>query len=124
MTRKTVAVVDDHPFFRKVASEYLTLLGFEVLLEASNGANLMDQLSNGDTIPDVCLLDVEMPLMDGYETARILRERYPAMRIIAHTLLPDETKKLRMIGSGADSIVDKSLDPEDWKAELLKRLEE
>ena len=115
----TVAIVDDHPFFREVAHKYLTHLGFRVVLEAMNGRILLDLLESCGQLPDVCLLDVDMPVMSGYETARYLRERYPSVKILAMTLLPDDRKKIRILEAGADLVIGKESDPLVLKEALI-----
>ena len=93
MKEWTVAIVDDHTFFREAARRCLTILGFKVTLEAATGMVFLQSLEGCGALPDFCLLDVEMPIMNGVVTARLLRERYPPIRIVACTLAWDEAQK-------------------------------
>lgn len=79
--KKTIAVVDDEFLFRRglisLLDEYKHV---EVLFEAENGKELLEKLKVRK--PDVILLDVDMPIMDGIETTEKIRERYPDIKII------------------------------------------
>lgn len=124
MKEWTVAIVDDHAFFREAARRCLTILGFKVILEAANGMLFLQQLEGCGSLPDFCLLDVEMPIMNGVVTARLLRERYPAIRIVACTLAWDEAKKADILRAGAHTILSKNMEPEEIKETFLRALSE
>src|SRR6478736_927914 len=86
-TRKSpirVALADDHTMFRKGIVELMTRTSdkFEIVAEAGNGQDLIDQISKLDAAPDVCLLDVNMPVLDGYKTLVTLKQRYPLMKFL------------------------------------------
>lgn len=81
----TVAIVDDSLIIRESARFRLTLLGYNVVMEAENGQEFLNKLEN-DAVPDICLLDINMPIMDGIETARNLRKKWPLIKILFHTL--------------------------------------
>jgi DNA-binding NarL/FixJ family response regulator len=116
----TVAIVDDHPLFREVTHEYLIHEGFKVLFEAPNGMALLQRLERCQDLPDVCLLDVEMPVLNGYETARCLRAQYPEVKILAFTLFPDEGRKAKLLEAGADNVMAKESGPALLKKALIK----
>ncbi|HEV2478651.1 MAG TPA: response regulator transcription factor [Puia sp.] len=122
MKEWTVAIVDDHNFFREAARRCLTILGFKVTLEAANGMLFLQQLESCGALPDFCLLDVEMPIMNGVVTARLLRERYPTIRIVACTLVWDEAKKADLLRAGAHAILSKSMEPEEIRETFLGAL--
>ncbi len=122
MKEWTVAIVDDHTFFREAARRCLTILGFKVVLEAANGMSFLQLLESCGAPPDFCLLDVEMPIMNGVVTARLLRERYPAIRIVACTLHWDETKKADLLRAGAHAILSKNMEPEEIRETFLQAL--
>jgi DNA-binding NarL/FixJ family response regulator len=68
-----VALIDDHVLLRRGLAALLTDNGFEVTVEASNGRNFIDKLRHA-LLPDVVLTDVNMPVMDGYDTAEWLKK--------------------------------------------------
>src|SRR6185369_9590412 len=86
MKRKIkLAVVDDHQLFRKGIILLLNNFpGIQVAIEAEHGADLMEQLEK--TIPDVILLDMKMPVMNGIEATELVKARYPDIKIIALTM--------------------------------------
>ena len=81
----TVAIVDDNMFMRESARLRLSILGYTVVMEAENGQELLKLLSAG-AAPDICLLDINMPVMDGIETAKNLEQNWPAIRILFHSM--------------------------------------
>ena len=89
----TVAIADDHALFRQAAVTVLSQIGFQVILEAADGLDLLSLLSRHTSLPDISVLDIDMPFMDGYETARRLRRDYPSIKIIALTQFYDSDKE-------------------------------
>ena len=79
----TVAIADDHAPSRKVIRHFLSRCNFIVILEADNGKKLFEQLESATVLPDICLLDINMPEMNGLETARRLKAKWPSMKILA-----------------------------------------
>lgn len=71
---------------RDVARSFLLDNDYDVSLEAVNDLDLLAQLEEVEKLPDICLLDLNMPQMDGFETARNLRSRFPSIRILAFSL--------------------------------------
>lgn len=114
----TVAIADDHSLMRNTLATFLLNEGYNVILQAGNGQHLLDQLIKKDRLPDICLLDVEMPVMDGYETACYLRTHYPSIRILAITVFLNDKKKEKMLDCGAHGFISKTGEPEEWKNAL------
>jgi two-component system response regulator EvgA len=77
---RRVLVVDDHPSFRRCASALLTAEGFEVVGEAEDGASAV--AAAAELAPELVLLDVQLPDLDGFEVARRLLEADPAVKIV------------------------------------------
>ena len=75
-----VLVVDDHPSFRRCARALLTAEGFEVVGEAENGASAVALA--GELMPELVLLDVQLPDTDGFEVAARLLARDPDLAIV------------------------------------------
>ena len=118
----TVAIVDDHPFFREVYARYLAGIGFTVMLEAGNGMELLQSLEACTPLPEACILDVEMPILDGIATAYALRERYPAIKVVVLTQSRDEAKKMRMLKAVALGVLFKGMDDVEMKEALYDML--
>jgi DNA-binding NarL/FixJ family response regulator len=82
----TIALVDDHLLLRQTINLRLSLLGYNVVMEAGNGKELLDKLPEMDSEPNICLLDINMPVMDGFETAIELKKRWPYIKVIFFTM--------------------------------------
>lgn len=113
-----VAIVDDQSLMRDVARTILLNNGYEVTLEAVNGVDLLTQLEKMDKLPDICLLDLNMPEMDGYATARNLRIRFPSIRILAFSLSAEKAQVDEILECGADGFLPKESDTARWQQEL------
>ncbi len=85
MKNTRTIIVDDNPGFRKVLRRVLRRYPFiEVISEAENGEMTLDQVKSLG--PDLVTVDINLPGMDGFELARMLKDRYPGTRIIFITL--------------------------------------
>lgn len=105
-----IALVDDHALFRKSLKLLITHFeGMEVVLEAANGVELLEKLKT--TLVDVVLLDLQMPVMDGFETGKQLRALYPDLKIVVLTLLNDADSISKTLEWGADGYLTKKTDP-------------
>lgn len=113
-----VAIVDDHPKARIHHTEMLHSIGFIVIMTAWNGKDLLDQLSVSTMLPDVCLLDVNMPVMNGYQTAEILSSHWKQIKILGYSVDNDEHTRDAMLKSGAGGFIEKFDDPEDFRKEI------
>lgn len=113
-----VALVDDHKLFRKGILELINdFNGFTVVWEAENGKECIQKISP-QNLPDVVVLDITMPIMDGYETARWLEQRYPEVKTLALSMLNDDESILKMLQSGVNGYVLKNADPSELELAL------
>lgn len=102
----TVALVDDHKIFRQGLIEVLNHLGYEVTIEACNGRELFKMLESA-SLPSICILDIHMPEMDGFETSRQLRAKYPEIKILAFSTDNTDVSVSKVIASGAHAFLEK-----------------
>ncbi|PSL33521.1 response regulator transcription factor [Chitinophaga ginsengisoli] len=115
---KYIAIVDDHTMFRKGLSILINLFpAYEVLFEAANGKELIDKI-DPDRLPDIVLLDVNMPDMDGYASAEWLRVNYPDIKVLALSTMDAETAIIKMIRHGAKGYILKDAEPDELKQAL------
>ena len=113
-----VAVADDHVLLRKALAKLIgSFDGFTVLFEADNGKEVKAKLGQ-HFIPDILLLDVNMPDVDGFQTAKWVYERFPQIKILALSMYSDETTIIKMLRNGAKGFVLKNADPEKLKEAL------
>lgn len=110
MTRKTILVVDDDAATRQAYVEFLTDCGYNVLQAAHGGEAIMHVYRHH---PDLVLMDITMPVLDGVETAESLRERIPTadLRILALTGSESVLKRARMLEL-CDDVLTKPCAPE------------
>ena len=96
-----IAIVDDQHLIRKALAVLINMFpNYYVLLDAKNGKELQEQL-NPNEPPKIVLLDIVMPVMDGYETAEWLRITYPQIKVLALSTMDAESAIIRMIKHGA-----------------------
>jgi len=122
LDKHNIAVVDDHTLFRKGLISLINVFpNFEVILEASNGKDFIERL-NPEQLPEIVLMDISMPEMDGYATCEWLKSHYPAIKVLALSTMDAETAIIKMIRSGAKGYIVKDADLSELKlafSELL-----
>jgi two-component system invasion response regulator UvrY len=105
----SVALVDDHQLLRNGLCELIrSKPEFEVLFEADNGLELQQKLQ-ADQIPDLILMDINMPHMDGYAATKWIKKYYPQIHIMALSVYADETSIIKMLRSGAEGYLLKDI---------------
>lgn len=108
-----IVVVDDEQLFRTgVVLMLHTFKDVEVLFQAGNGQELLDQLSDANTLPNIILLDLKMPVLNGIETAKILAINYPEIRIIILSSYFSKSFVFNMIELGAAAYLPKNTEKE------------
>jgi DNA-binding NarL/FixJ family response regulator len=108
-----VALADDHVLLRTALASLID--NFEdcsVIIQACHGIELFEKLKN-NLIPDVILLDLNMPLMDGMETARCLQEKYPAIHVLMLTMYDSELALIRLLQAGVKGFLKKDIHPSE-----------
>lgn len=117
-----VAVIDDHVLLRTALARLVsTFDNFSVLIEADNGKQLKEAIA-GHKVPDIVLLDVNMPEMDGFETTLWLQKNYPFIKVLVLSMLNDEKTIIKMFRLGAKGYLLKNTDPEELKKALTEVL--
>lgn len=119
----TIAIVDDHLMLRQAMSLRLTLMGYKVVLEAENGKEFLEQIPKLPAPPDGCLLDINMPVMDGFKTAAILKKEWPQMKIIFFTMHNSKAFISKAKQLGADGFLSKDATVDELKKALVVALE-
>ena len=108
-----IAIVDDHTLFRNgVAGLMSEFDELQVVFEAGNGKLMQETLPN-HPIPDVILMDINMAVMDGYESTSWLKQNYPQVRVLALSMFEDDQAVIKMIKSGACGYVLKESKPRE-----------
>ncbi len=113
-----VAIADDHTLLRKALGKLIgSFDDYMVLFEADNGKEIKNKIAQ-HIIPDLVLLDVNMPEMDGFETAGWLNKNYPKIKILALSMFSDERTIIKMLRLGAKGYILKNIDPDELKNAL------
>jgi two-component system, NarL family, invasion response regulator UvrY len=110
-----IAMVDDHILLRDALAGVIN--GFDnckVILLAANGKELLEKMQQ-DYLPGLVILDLNMPEMDGYETAKYLRLNYPGIYVLVLTMYDSEISLLRMVQAGARGFLKKDIHPGELK---------
>lgn len=113
-----LAIADDHAMFRQGVVTIASRLHVEFIAEASNGRELIDQLEAAEDLPDICLVDINMPVMNGYATLKEIRSRWPEIHVVALSMHNAELPIIKMLREGAAGYLLKDGPPE----ELLQAL--
>jgi DNA-binding NarL/FixJ family response regulator len=117
--KHSIVVVDDHVLIanaiRSIISDFED---FEVLYECYNGQELVSAFAAGQPVPEIVLLDVSMPIMNGFETAFWLKINYPNVLVLALSMQNDEFSLIKMVRNGAKGYLLKNTSPDDLEQAL------
>jgi len=113
----TIVLTDDHSLLRNGLAELVKSLGHTVLFEADNGNDFIAKL-NAKNLPEVVLMDINMPEMDGFETTQWLKQNHPEVKVLALSMYDNETSIIRMLKCGAKGYILKDSEPAELKAAI------
>ena len=114
-----VILVDDHILLRDALATLINGFdGFRVIDVAANGRELINILSKS-VIPNLIILDLNMPQMDGYETTRWLMENHPEINILILTMYDSEIALIRLLQAGVRGFLKKDIHPDELKAAII-----
>lgn len=117
--KHSIVIVDDHILIAKALGSIMANFeDFEVLYECQNGKELQDKFTAKKNIPSIILLDISMPVMDGFETSKWLRENHPEVLILALSMQDDEQSLIKMIKNGARGYLLKNVAPSELETAL------
>jgi DNA-binding NarL/FixJ family response regulator len=115
--KNKVMLVDDHKLFRKGLRMLIdSLESFEVSAEAANGVEFLTLL--GQNQPDIVMLDIAMPEMDGIEATKLALEKYPDLKIIAISMFGSQDYYFKMVDAGVKGFLLKNSDFTEVKLAL------
>ncbi|MEP6674487.1 MAG: response regulator transcription factor [Ferruginibacter sp.] len=109
-----LALVDDHVLFRKGLVSLIQMVDddFNILFEAGNGIELQKKIQK-DNQPDIILMDINMPGMDGFETVIWLKEHFPLVKILIVSMIEKEESIVKMLKLGVKGYLSKDVEPKE-----------
>ena len=124
MKKYSVVIVEDHTLLSQaIAGVVDKFETFSVSYLCKNGSELVEQFKSLKNIPDVVLMDINMPIMNGIETTKWITDNHPNVKVLALTVEEDENTILKMIRSGAKGYLLKDVDKKTLEIALLKIME-
>jgi two-component system, NarL family, invasion response regulator UvrY len=114
-----LALVDDHTLFRKGLISLIDMAysNYIILFEADNG-NEMQQKIDKHNLPDIILMDINMPGMDGFASVKWLNENYPMIKVLVVSMIEKEESIVRMLKLGVKGYLSKDVEPKELSEAL------
>ncbi|MDX1936951.1 MAG: response regulator transcription factor [Flavihumibacter sp.] len=110
-----IALADDHVLLRDALASLIDQYeDCKVICRSVNGKELIEFVKKGG-IPDVAILDLNMPVMDGYETASWLKENFPDTQVLMLTMYDSEIAMIRLLQAGVKGFLKKDVHPDELK---------
>ena len=125
MIKHSVVLVDDHLLIAKaIAGIINSMADFRVMYEVENGADLIEKFKSNTNIPEIVLLDISMPVMNGFETCLWLKQNHPDVLVMALSMQDDDESLLTMVQNGAKGYMLKNTHPVDLEYGLKTLVED
>lgn len=108
-----VVMADDHILLRNALASLINNSdSCKVIAEASNGKELIDAISK-ENYPDVAIIDLNMPIMDGHDTAAYLQKNHPTIKVLMLTMYDSELALIRLLKAGVKGFMKKDIHPKE-----------
>lgn len=117
MSKIKIAIADDYKIFREGLKVGLSADdGLHVLLEADNGEDLLKALETEQ--PDVIIMDLKMPIMDGMEATKVVRKKYPSIKVLVVSMYEDDKFIIHLMENGANGYLLKNAEPDEIRRSI------
>ena len=117
MSKIKIAIADDYKNFREGLKVGLSADdSLEVMLEADNGEELLKGLENNS--PDVIIMDLKMPIMDGMEATKEVRKKYPSIKVLVVSMYEDDKFIIHLMENGANGYLLKNAEPDEIRRSI------
>jgi DNA-binding NarL/FixJ family response regulator len=117
MKKIKIAIADDYKIFRDgLKVGLLNDNNLEVVLEADNGEDLLNGFEKN--LPDVVIMDLKMPIMDGLEATKVIKKKYSAVKVLVVTMYDDDKFIIHLMENGANGYLLKNADAEEIKKSI------
>jgi len=120
-TTKKIRLIlaDDHILLRDALANLINGFDeFQVIAKAGNGIEVQQSIKNGSR-PDIILMDLNMPVADGYETAKWLKQNHPEIKVLILTMYDGEITLIRLLRTGVNGFLKKDIHPSQLKEALI-----
>lgn len=110
----SIALVDDHKLFRKGLISLIEIVGsqYKILFEADNGLDMQEKLKKQPS-PDIILMDINMPDMDGYESVKWLAQHHPLTKVLVVSMIEKDETIVKMLKMGVKGYLSKDVEPKE-----------
>ncbi len=117
MSKIKIAIADDYKIFREGLKVGLSAdENFDVLFESDNGEELLKALESAS--PDVIIMDLKMPIMDGMEATKAVRKKYPSIKVLVVTMYDDDKFIIHLMENGANGYLLKNTEPDEIRKSI------
>ena len=117
MSKIKIAIADDYKIFREGLKVGLSADNdLEVMMEADNGEDLLKALEK--ETPDVILMDLKMPIMDGMEATKEVRKKYPTVKVLVVSMYEDDKFIIHLMENGANGYLLKNTEPDEIRRSI------
>jgi DNA-binding NarL/FixJ family response regulator len=117
--KTTIGIIDDHILFSKSLGLMLdSFRVYDVIIEALNGKDLQEKIAKGKKVPSILLIDVNMPVMNGVETATWVARHFPAVKMVALSMNDDDQVIIDMSKAGCCAYLLKETHPDELEKAL------
>jgi DNA-binding NarL/FixJ family response regulator len=117
MSKIKIAIADDYKIFREGLKVGLSADdSLEVILEADNGEELLKGLENNS--PDVIIMDLKMPIMDGMEATKEVRKKFPSIKVLVVSMYEDDKFIIHLMENGANGYLLKNAEPDEIRRSI------
>lgn len=114
-----IAIADDHPIVRKGIIGFINIFDqFEIIIEASDGQELIERIDSSEIKPDICILDISMPNMNGYKALQEIKRNWTAIKVLIFSEFCDEFSVCETLNSGANGYLTKNSSPRQLQQAL------
>ncbi len=119
MSKPKVLLVDDHPLFRQGVRWVLEENGIEIVGEAEDASTALELVEQLE--PDIALIDINLPGVNGLELTRIMKQRHPSVQVLILSIYEDDEQLFQAIKAGAAAYFSKDVDP-DTLLQAIRRI--
>ncbi len=112
-----LAIADDYKIFREGLKVGLSSDdNLDVMMEADNGEELLKAMET--TVPDVIIMDLKMPIMDGMEATKLIRKKHPSVKVLVVTMYEDDKFIIHLMENGANGYLLKNAEPDEIRKSI------